>query len=28
VEGDIGDLGRQREHDMELSDRQEVGPRS
>lgn len=25
VEGDLGDLGRQREHDVEVSDRQQVG---
>ena len=25
VEGDVGDLGRQREHDMKVADRQEVG---
>ena len=25
LEGDVGDLGRQREHDMEVADRQQVG---
>ena len=25
LEGDVGDLGGQREHDMEVSDRQEIG---